>query len=795
MKVTPLHEGWTFRRAEDPAWKEWLPAQVPGHVHLDLVENSIIQHPYFGMSELGCRWVDEADWEYRKTFEVGALETAHRVLRFGGLDTLASVWIDGVAVERSENMFLPIEIPIEGLEQGSHELVVRFEAALPEAKRRRAEYFEQEGLKEETGCFYPRVFMRKAQYMFGWDWGPELVSCGIWQPVEILEFDARIVDVRVLHEHGEVVRMSVECLAVSDEKYEIINHLVSPDGTALGSFAEEFEIENPELWWPNNHGDQPLYTLVTELRLGERTLDTKIQRIGLRTVELKREPDEFGESFEFLVNGRRIWCFGANWIPDGSFPATVDAEQVSDKIALAAGLNMNMLRVWGGGIFESEAFYDACDEHGILVWQDFPYGCAYHPDTDEWFDHAVDEATHHVTRLRNRASLALWCGNNENHTMHDGCWAGKDKMPGRYYGEQIYDDALPGVLKELDPDRPYVPSSPWSPHGRSNDGGVGDQHFWDVWHGRGDWRFYAESTARFSSEFGFASAPSLHVWEEWLPNADVAPEDPQVRWHDKTLKPWDTFRQMVELHYPVAETLEEWTYYSRLNQRDGMRFALEHYRCSSFCRGALIWQLNDCWPVQSWSLVDSAGIVKPAGHECTRLFSPVHFAIRDFEDRIEIWGVNDDAEDWSGPVSLALHETQDGNLLHYWEPKEVSLAAGSRECLLTLSREDLGEGSLFLRLMVDDEPWAEKLLQEPKNTVMQAGQVEITPIEDGIRIRAITPVFDLVMDCPDSEAQLMSEPLNLLPDEEAEVAVIGDLSYLIARCLSGPCDLTGSDQE
>ena len=793
MKVTTLNEDWVFRKADDPAWKDWLPAQVPGHVHLDLVENSIIQHPYFGMSELGCQWVDEADWEYRTNFELGPLTTERRVLRLGGLDTLATVMIDGVEVGRFKNMFIPVEIDLAGCTEGEHELVVRFQAALPEARRRRAAYFAQEGLKEETGCFYPRVFMRKAQYMFGWDWGPELVSCGIWQPVEILEFDARITDVHVRQMHGEKVSLLVESTAEGEGK--LIHHLVNPDGVALDSSDGKLAIPDPQLWWPVNCGDQPLYTLVTELRRGDQVLDSKIQRIGLRTVELLRQPDEHGESFEFAVNGRRIWCFGANWIPDSSFPATVDSEQVADKIALAAGLNMNMLRVWGGGTFESEAFYDACDEHGILVWQDFPYGCAYHPDTGEWFDHAVEEAAHHVARLRNRASLAIWCGNNENHTMHDGGWAGKDKMPSRYYGERIYDEALPGVLKDLDPDRPYVPSSPWSPAGLSNDGGVGDQHYWDVWHGRGDWRFYADSTARFSSEFGFASAPSLHVWEEWLPSTDVAPDDAQVRWHDKTLKPWDTFRQMVELHYPASETLEEWTYFSRLNQRDAMRFALEHYRCSSFCRGALIWQFNDCWPVQSWSLVDCAGIVKPAGHECARLFSPVLFAIRDFEDRIEIWGVNDDAEEWYGPVSLALHETQDGNLLHYWEPKEVALPPGTRDCLLTLNRKDLGEGSLFLRLMVDDEPWAEKLLQEPRETVMQRGQVEITPIEDGIRIRAITPVFDLVMDCPDTDAQLMSEPLNLLPDEEAEVAVIGDLSYLIGRCLSGSCDLMGAGQE
>ncbi len=635
VRTTPLHEGWQFRQTDSgPGYGQpsapgpkWRPAVVPGHVHDDLLRNGLIADPFAAQHEAGCQWVDLADWEYALVFDWQPHEGCpKRVLRFEGLDTVATIHLNGEVLGEGNNMFVPVEFDVtERLRPGPNRLQVSFASAVRAGTERRRAWFETEGLPWDTASFEERAFVRKVQCMFGWDWGPRLVSCGIWRPVRLLEFASRVLDFEVRQERLSDGRFRVWSDTTLDTN--IVYYTVL-DGHPEVEGDFDHIVENPVLWWPNALGSPHLYT--AHMRAGD---ERRTRRVGLRTVRLVREPDVHGESFAFEVNDTPFWAYGANWIPEDAFPSRIDEAQTHRSVEACANLGMNMLRVWGGGLYESEAFYDACDERGILVWQDFPFACCYYPDDPAFQAVVAAEAAHHVRRLRSRASLALWCGNNENETMWEGKWGGTEKSPPRYCGAALYAHTLAEVVGTLDPDTPYIRTSPTgrAPEGTPTDepigvnmGGWGDQHYWDVWHGRGDWVHYRESKARFCSEFGFAASCSLAQWARVLPARELAgPESDVVRWHDKTNKPWDVFSGLVELHYPPSTTLEDWVYASQLNQRDALRCGIEHYRLSEPCRGALIWQFNDCWPVQSWAVRDALGLLKPAGFELARLYAPV----------------------------------------------------------------------------------------------------------------------------------------------------------------------------
>lgn len=613
IHTTSLDSGWVFcaahwNDAQAKAYRRpsgWLPAVVPGHVHLDLVENGIIRHPFEEMAELGCQWVDETDWTYKTSFRWAPRNAGDRsVIKFEGLDTVCKVLLNGELIGRQDNMFVPLEVDVTGkLKEGANELVVEFVSAVTVGRERRAAYFEKEGLATDTANFEERAFVRKAQFMSGWDWGPRLVSCGIWKPVNLLE---------------------------------------GP--------ASDFEMPG-----------QP----------------------AVCRTQLKRAPDEFGESFEFVVDGQPFWARGANWIPLHSFPSIQFRPLVDGKhgdgtpslrtlLETCKAMNFNMLRVWGGGLYESDEFYDLCDELGILVWQDFPFACSYYPDDDEAANVIRAEATYHVKRLRHHPCLAIWCGNNENRTMRESRWGGADKQPARFQGERLWTEICRQVVEEHDPGRPYIETSPiGSPPGEehSNAGGYGDSHFWDVWHGRGDWGYYKDSTARFSSEFGFPSACGHRTWAAALvapgPAVDdpISPSDPVVRWHDKTGRPFEYLNGLISMHYPEPKTLEEHIYFSQLNQRDAIRYAVEHYRRSEFCKGTLIWQINDCWPVQSWALIDSLGDWKAAAYELVHLYYDVLACLHVNGSEAEVWLINDSNSESATSATLTIFDSISGEQL------------------------------------------------------------------------------------------------------------------------------------
>ncbi len=726
-KRIALRSPWRFKELHPRGNSEcsdldWLPAQVPGSVHLDLVRAGVIEDPFRRMHERGCAWVDETDWVYQTTFQVEDLP-ANPSLVFHGLDTIAEISLNGAPVASTDNMFIPHEIPVgEALKVGENRLEVIFRSTLRIGRERQQEWMRthpNDSLREPHWFVWgPRSFVRKAQYMFGWDWGPELVSCGIWKEVELLSVPvARICgwqhSVEFQQDGSADVTIEAEIERAAGHETTPLNITAKLTGpfrigetnadphettsAALTAAAAEgggvvrsevrIHVESPVRWEPNRGAGAlrdrypALYELELSLWLGRDCLDQSRAHIGLRTLRLVREPDaDGGESFRFEVNGEPIFAKGANWIPADSFPGRLEASssRLATLIEMAAEAGFNMLRVWGGGLYESEAFYNLCDRYGILVWQDFPYGCAFYPDVDEYAEASRREAEIAVRRIRNHPSLALWCGNNENHQLDHDQWQGRHNPAPRYLGEKLYHEILPAVVAELDPATPYWPSSPYGGD-NPNAQNIGDRHNWDIWHGHGDWRRYVEDHSRFLSEFGFASSCSLRAWERVLNPEDFSPRSAAVRWHDKTRKGYETYLGYIAMHLPEPQTLEELVYYSQINQMEALKTGIEHWRRQrDRCGGTLFWQINDCWHVQSWSVIDWELEPKAAWYACRRFYAPLLLSLVQKGEEAEAYLTSDLREPAQGEISLTL-ETFDGDVLT--EIREEAFADGGSSSL------------------------------------------------------------------------------------------------------------------
>lgn len=798
-----LSHGWEFieTRHDHPyaqlgySKPEWLSAVVPGHIHLDLMSHGMIPNPHERMNEVGVQWVDDADWSYRCKFDWAASDDVpNQVLIFEGLDTICTILLNGQEIAKSDNMFVPLEVNVTGkLNEGENELRINFESAVRVGMEREQAFFKAQGLPTFVERFEERSFVRKIQCMYGWDWGPRLVSCGIWKPVRLVEYATRITHLSTTQEWHEDGSVTLRAHAEVEGNGKLA-YLLELEDEILSSTDGNFHIENPTLWWPAGCGDQELFELAVGImdESGEGFIDVATTQVGFRQIKLLREKDEIGESFEFEVNGKKVYAKGFNWIPDFSFPSAITRERYEERIGQALDLGSNMLRVWGGGMYESEDFYDICDQLGIMVWQDFPHACAYYPDTDEWLNIVKPEAEYHVRRLRGRASLALWCGNNENLQMWQQKWTWKGgEHPPRFYGERLYDELLPSVVSAHSHETSYIHTSPCGESQPDANGGkIGDSHYWDAWHGRGDWKYYLDSEARFSSEYGFASSCSLALWEQTLGAEDWDYTSPAVRWHDKTRKGYETFVGYVELHYPTSETLEDWTYYSQLNQRDALRMGVEHFRRNAFCRGSLIWQLNDIWPVQSWAVIDSSGRYKAAAHEMSRLYATQLFSFERVKDKVKVHYVDDRIEGETVPIEMivsAIH-TVTGEELESWLIDGES-APGQRQILGEIDLNGLSVPETLL-FGIAEEGSAWHLLAEPKETQFANPGVIIgsnnVSGESGLFVIQVDgPVVDLMLSVDGDTAPFAENFLTLPEAGTYEIVVNHTISHFEARSLAG----------
>lgn len=632
MKKILLNHDWIFRNRNETSSP--LPATVPGCVHTDLLDQGLIPDPWYRDREKDIHWVAREDWVYERDLQVeeDLTDFSNLLLCFDGLDTLCTLEINDREVCRMRNMHLRHEVDGKAfLKPGRNRIRLTFESPLPLMREK------DSGLRMPSWNifhedFYGKSYVRKMACAFGWDWGLMAPTVGIWRPVYLLAFENRIRDIKVDQVHADdgSVQLIIKPDLHAETDYTVT---LSLNGTevafAKGAASDSqviLPVKNPERWWPNGMGGQPLYDLRVSLADGQ----SRHKRIGLRTLELVREPDAHGESFRFRVNGRDIFMKGGNWIPCDVFPSRIQPETYRHLLDSCSRSGMNMIRVWGGGIYESDLFYDLCDEHGLLIWQDFMFACACFPGFDPDFTENIEaEAVDNVRRLRHHPCLALWCGNNE---LEQGLvqfaqegWSEK-AMPGRDY-EVIFDRLLPGVVEREDGNTPYWPCSPHSPHGdrgHFNNPTCGDAHAWSVWFKGEPLEAQRKWTFRFMSEFGFQSFPELRTVESF-----TAPEDRSlVNWvmdyHQRSGPGNMTIYKYLLDWFREPADFESSLILTQLIQGLCIQVAAEHARrIQGQMDGLLYWQINDLWPGATWSSIDVYGRWKALHYLARRFFAPV----------------------------------------------------------------------------------------------------------------------------------------------------------------------------
>lgn len=662
-------EKWEFSQSGQ---NQWYWAKIPSVVHLDLYENKLIPDPFYSDNEKHLQWIEEKDWIYSTTFTVSKeeLDSQNIELVFDGLDTFAEAFLNGKPILKSDNMFVGHQVDVKKiLNLGQNTLVVRLESAVKKAKERAKEISYQ--LPEGE-----RVFVRKAQYQFGWDWGPRFVTCGIWKDIKLRFWNnARIENVKYstisLGKTQADLEFTVDLVAEKDHHYNLlINETIYPIKLKKGlqTIKVPYEIQNPKLWWTNGLGEQNLYNLNIELHPSKKQeiLDQKTITIGLRTLELVQEPDEFGKSFYFKLNGVPVFMKGANYIPSESFLPRVTDSIYRQLIQTAVDANMNMLRVWGGGIYENDVFYEECDRNGILVWQDFMFACAMYPGDEDFLKSVKQEIIHNVNRLQNHPSIALWCGNNEvDEAWHNWGWqkqfgySERDSTKIWKDYKAIFKELIPKTLDSLlSKDKNiYWESSPSMGWGRKESLLQGDSHYWGVWWGKQPFEIYKEKVGRFMSEYGFQSMPSIETFRKIAPERDLHLQSVSVKNHQKHPVGYETIQEYMGRDFPVPTDFEDYIYVSQLLQARGMQIAIEaHRRAMPYCMGSLYWQLNDCWTVTSWSSVDYYGTRKASHYQAKRSFEPVILSITEEENDILVYGINDLPEAERGMLRLELFD-------------------------------------------------------------------------------------------------------------------------------------------
>ncbi len=708
-----LVNGWTFL---EPVSKRWLEAQVPGCIHTDLLRHSLISDPFWGSNEHSLQWIETLDWKYRCEFTPSKALLAETIIELvaDGLDTVATIRINGKPLAETENMFVGYRFEIGNLlKPGKNLLEITFGSPMKYIGNRKLPGHFSEPCDPVGGA----SLIRKEQCSFGWDWGPRLATCGVYLPIRLEGRSAsRIERVRIRQEHtDDGVKLTFVASLSDGSTGRLGGSIRLGDKVACLIQGNKAFIRNPELWWPNGLGSQPLYDVDAHaLDESGKIVDRWRKRIGLRTITLDRRPDEFGESFRFVVNGRPIFAKGANWIPAHSFVSKVSLKDYDDLLSSAARANMNMIRVWGGGIYESEDFYDLCDEKGLLVWQDFMFACALYPGTEAFKDQVEAEAAYQVSRLAHRACLALWCGNNELEQYSAQIISSPARK--RAY-ESVFYKILPRAVNKLDGVTAYWPSSPHNPNGYGqghNNETAGDSHFWDVWHARKPVKTYEEKKFRFCSEFGMQSYSSPEVAATFCNPEAFNVFGPEMENHQKNSDGNQIILDYISRLYRFPKDYSSLSYLSQLNQAYCMKIGIEHFRRSMpRTMGALYWQLNDCWPVASWSSLEFGGNWKALHFEAKRFFSPSLLSAQVLgEETLEknnsrvngVYGVDlftifDGPTDRRATLQWSIEHLEKGAVRSGKKAVRLCYGRSVRQVHLDLRKElrEFGAASLYLR--------------------------------------------------------------------------------------------------
>ncbi len=702
MRIQSLAGIWEFRQT---GTEEWLPASVPGGVHTDLLALGRIPDPFAADNEKRVQWVAESDWEYRYRFTCAPeLLAADQIfLVCDGLDTLATVTLNGQELGRTDNMFRQYRWDVKSClhaRDAANDLQILFRSPV----RYISEKQQVRAMPGVSQAIPGGPYLRKAPCHFGWDWGPQLPPIGIWKDLRLEAYTAarlEQVHLRQHHENGNVTveaRVTVQRWSESPLVAEV--RVSAPDGAvseehaviaASGEATVNVPITRPQLWWPNGYGDQPLYQVQIALRRSDSSanlpLDSRTLQIGLRTIELRQQDDQWGRSFVLVVNGMPIFAKGANWIPADSFPTRITNEHLEGLIRSAVATHQNVLRVWGGGFYEEERFYDLCDRYGILVWQEFIFSCSVYPlDDPEFIENVRVESIQNIRRLRHRTSLALWCGNNEMEWgWCDWGWNRDELQDMKAAYDRFFHHTLREWCNAEDPDHSYWPSSPSSdtPFADPNGQKQGDAHYWDVWHGRKPFTAYRDQYPRFMSEFGFQALPPLSTICTYADEPDWNMTSYIMEQHQKNASGNSLMVGQMLDTFRLPKDFSSLVYLSMVLQAEGIRYGVEHWRRHmDRVAGTLYWQLNDCWPVASWSSLDYFGRWKALHYAARRFYAPLMLSIEDKPPEQTIHLTSDLDAPWEGIVRWSL-ETLGGDVLTSGEvPGKVAPRSSTQVCAL-----------------------------------------------------------------------------------------------------------------
>ena len=773
-KTTMLNEGWKASLASGKALidlPETIPATVPGSIHTDLMAQGLIADPFLDDNERLLAWIGYCDWNYTLEFEWSGTDKAHTDLVFEGIDTVASVYLNGHKISDVANQHRSYRYPVQKLLiSGKNKLEVKFQSPIRYADRMSLEL----GYRPHVN-HHPYNAVRKMAANFGWDWGIDTSTVGLFKPVYLDSYDVRIKELRPVLSFDEnlgYANINVVLEGSSNKPLQIKlgDQVVTIAETRIGENSAELTIQNPELWYPTGEGKQNLYTLEVVLGDPADPAQTISSQVGFRRIQVEFPKSEDGIGFQFVVNDKPTYIRGVNWIPDDAFVHRITKQSLRKRLEQARDANINLIRVWGGGLYESEDFYELCDELGLMVWQDFLFACASY--SEEGLGEEVEaEARENITRIMTHPSLALWNGNNENLWGHQE-WNWQQRLEGKTWGAGFYYELLPSLVAELDPGRAYTPGSPYSPDPDHlhNDPDFGSVHIWDLWNQK-DYPHYLDYKPRFVAEFGWQGPANWATIKESISDDPLTPESPGMIIHQKAMSGNDKLTDGLVNHFALPNNMEDWHFAMQLNQANAIRFGLLHMRSEyPRCMGSVVWQLNDCWPVTSWAAIDGKGREKPLYFSIAQSYSPVLVTITGADSSLMVNLINNSLGDLSGQLSLKLLDYSGKVLAEH--NQQVEAKASAKESIAIpaglLPKDELARSVLVADF---EGARANHFFADYKHSALEAPAIEtkLTKTGNGLRV-AVTAknlIRDLVLmvDKLDPEASVDTGLVTLLPGE------------------------------
>ncbi|ASZ09524.1 glycoside hydrolase family 2 protein [Chitinophaga sp. MD30] len=809
-------DSWEFSRTDDTRWRK---ASVPGTIHTDLLQHHLIPDPHVGMNEKAVQWIDKEDWQYRTAFDVPADWTAHDALELElqGLDTYAAIYLNGQHILKSNNMFVGRTVDVkEVIRTGRNELRIVFYSPI----KHDMPNFLQDGLIYPAGndaSDIPlSVYARKAPYHYGWDWGPRLVTSGIWRPVKLRAWDKVTIrdawmQQRSITDEQAQIQAAITVFTADAGKYKV--EITSKDNSfrpiqqktflskGEGILQLPFTINQPKRWWPNGWGTPHLYTIQVTISDDKGILARKEVKIGLRTIQVINRPDSLGESFYLEVNGRPLFAKGANYIPQDNFLPRVSDKKYQQLFADMKAANFNMVRVWGGGSYENDRFYELADEQGMLVWQDFMFACTPYPSGKTFLANVKEEAAYNITRLRNHPSLALWCGNNEvgvainNWGWKEGYGYTNQQWERMLKGyEQLFRELLPQQVATLDSGRFYFHSSPISNWGKKEDFTKGDNHYWGVWHGMEPFDAFRSHIPRFMSEYGFQSFPQLATVRHFAGEHENDSYSPSMLSHQKsTTRGNQAINTYMLRDYRAPKDFPSFLYLSQVLQAEGMKIAMEaHRQAKPYCMGSLYWQLNDCWPGPSWSGIDYFGRWKALHYYVRKAFAPVMISAVQQQDSLHTWIVSDELQPLTAMLEITVMDIQ-GHIINTHKqqvhiPANTSSKVYAAPTTQLLGKADTSRVICYMKLVKDNKVLSDNVHYFASTKALQlerpAIAISITRQQEELYITLRTDklarhVYLSLKDDPD--ARFSDNYFDLLPGMPVTIRLHAGLSTQAAQ--------------